>query len=109
MPERIAGELIAQGVVEKVIQSDEMEKVVSQAMESRLVDAVVGRLHESDEFWRLVAEIADSPAVTDAIGRQGVGFAGQVAGQVRVESERADDGLERAARRLLRRRPRPAD
>jgi hypothetical protein len=107
VPERIAGELIANGVVEEVLQSPALDRAVDQAMETHLLDAVVGRLHESDELWALVTEIAESTAVTDAIGRQGVGFAGQVAGQVRDESQRADEGLERVARRLLRRPSRP--
>ena len=51
----------------------------------------------------MVDEIAHSPAVTDAIGQQSVGFADQVAGQVRVRSQRADARVERVARRLLRR------
>jgi uncharacterized RDD family membrane protein YckC len=49
----------------------------------------------------MVDEIAHSPAVTDAIGEQSVGFAEQVAGQVRVRSQRADARVERVARRLL--------
>ena len=76
-----------------------------RVMESRLLDETVDRLLDSEELWLLVQEIADSPAVTDAIGRQGIGFADQVAGGVRARSRRADAWLERAARRALRRKP----
>jgi hypothetical protein len=41
--------------------------------------------------------------VTEAITRQSVGFADQVAGQVRDRSRNADARLERAARRVLKR------
>jgi hypothetical protein len=94
--ERLADELLA---------GPELERVVAAALDSpRLLDTVVERLLERDELWLLVEEIAHSPAVTDAIAQQSVGFADQVAGQVRVRSQRADAGLERIARRLLQRR-----
>jgi hypothetical protein len=54
-----------------------------------------------------VDQIARSPAVTEAITQQSMGFADQVAGEVRRSSQRADAGLERAAHRLLRRKLRP--
>jgi hypothetical protein len=50
--------------------------------------------------------IARSPAVTDAIGRQSLGLADQVAGVVRDRSRGADDRLETAVRGLVRRRGR---
>jgi hypothetical protein len=50
-----------------------------------------------------VDEIARSPAVTEAITQQTMGFADQVADGVRAGSRRADDWVERAARRALRR------
>ena len=68
----------------------------------------MARLLESEELWLLVDEIARSPAVTEAIGQQSIGFADQVAGAVRTRSFSADDRLEGAARRLLR-RPRRVD
>jgi len=66
---------------------------------------VVARLVRTDALWLLVDEVARSPAVTEAIAQQGVGFADEVAGAVRVRSRRADALLERAARRALRRGP----
>jgi hypothetical protein len=65
----------------------------------------VDRLLESEDLWLLVEEIARSPAVTEAITQQSMGFADQVADGVRGRSRRADDWLERAARRALRRAP----
>ena len=56
----------------------------------------------------LVDEIAQSPAVTNAIGRQGLSFADQLAGVMRNRSRTADDQLEHLARRLARRPSRDA-
>ena len=122
LPRRIAERVLADGIaertVERILAGPELERVVAAAlaspgterlmvrvMESRLLDETVDRLLDSEELWLLVQEIADSPAVTDAIGRQGIGFADQVAGGVRARSRRADAWLERAARRALRRKP----
>ena len=96
-------------IADQVVDSPATERVVGRVMESRLVDDAVAKLLESDELWVMVDEIASSPAVTEAIGRQSIGFADQVAGVVRDRSANADDRVERAARRLLRRRPREED
>jgi hypothetical protein len=95
-------------VVAQALDSPAMERVVARVIESRLLDEAVERLLESEELWVLVEEIAQSPAVTDAITRQSLGFADQVAGGVRVRSRSADDWLERVVRRALRRRPSPS-
>jgi hypothetical protein len=89
--------------VETALESAAAERLVGQVIESRLLDEAVRRLLESEELWLLVEEIARSPAVTEAITKQGMGFADQVAGGVRAGSRRADVWLERAARRALRR------
>jgi hypothetical protein len=68
---------------------------------------IADRVLASRELWRLVLEVAESPAVADAIARQGVGFADQMAEEVGERTRRADVGLERAARRMLHREPRP--
>ena len=139
LPERVADELLARGVVERVmdrvlggpeihrlvgavlespqfsalvaevLESDALERLVTQVMDSRLVDAGVAHVLEGDDLWLIVEEVASSPAVTEAISRQGVGFADQVAGEVGRRSRKADARLERAARRLLRRRPPPPE
>ena len=43
--------------------------------------------------------------MTAAISQQGLGFADQVGDQVRGRSRKADDWMERAARRLIGRQP----
>ncbi len=101
--ERVLAQGVAEAVMERVLESGELERMAGQMIDSRMLDEVVARLLESEELWVLVEEIAQSPAVTDAITRQSLGFADQVAGGVRTRSRDADAWLERATRRALRR------
>jgi hypothetical protein len=120
---RIADRVLADGLVERAaerflagpeferlvvltLDSPGVERAVASLFESRLLDQVVARLLSGPELWRVVDEVARSPAVTEAIQHQGVGFADQVAGEVRDRSRTADAVVERTTRRLLRRRPR---
>jgi hypothetical protein len=86
-----------------------MERLVAQILDSRLIDASVARVLAGDELWLIVDEVAQSPAVTQAITHQSASFADQVAIEIGERSRRADDRLERGARRLFRRRPRSDD
>jgi hypothetical protein len=92
-------------VMRTALESPAMEGLVAQVMESQLVDETVARLLESEDLWLLVEEIAQSPAVTDAITRQSMSFADQIADGFRERSRGADAWLERAAHRALRRPP----
>jgi hypothetical protein len=92
-------------VVEAALESPTVERLIQSTIESRMMDQAVQRLLESDDLWLLVEEVARSPAVTDAIARQSVGFADQVAGGMRARSRVADAWVEGRARRLLRRAP----
>lgn len=88
-------------VVEATLASPAVERALARVIESELVDRTVTELLQSEQLWRLVEEIARSPAVTDAIARQSIGFADQVAGGVRTRSREADAWLERLARRMV--------
>jgi len=120
VPRRVLDRMLADGIVERttarvlegpeleravesVLESAAAERLVARVIDSRLLDEVVRRLLESEDLWLLVEEIARSPAVTEAITRQSVGFADQVASGVRARSRSADAWVERAARRALRR------
>jgi hypothetical protein len=93
-------------VVEAALASPAVERALARVIESELVDRTVTELLQSEQLWRLVEEIARSPAVTDAIARQSMGFADQVADGVRTRSRDADAWLERVAWRVVgRRRP----
>jgi hypothetical protein len=91
------------------LESPAVERAVAQVIESKLADEAVtriiertlARLPESPALWELIDAIAQSPAVREAVSQQGVGFAQEVAGDVRERSRNADAQLEHAARRLL--------
>ena len=121
--ERVTERLLADGIVEqtvgRVLEGPELERLVAavlesptvprvlgQAIDSRLTDEVVARMVDSEDLWLLVEEIVQSPAVTDAISRQSMGFADQVADGVRARSRNADTRLEHAARKALSALPR---
>jgi hypothetical protein len=107
----------ALAALDAALASAFLEAAVNRAVESRLadetitriVDETVTRLPDREALWALIDEIAQSPAVMDAITQQGMGFADQVADDVRERSRHADARLERTALRLLRRPPRDAD
>jgi uncharacterized membrane-anchored protein YjiN (DUF445 family) len=99
-------------LLDMALRSERVEQLLGEALESRLVDETITRLIEetiarlmaSDGLWLLVDEVAASPAITEAITQHGVGFADQVADEVRERSRHADAWMETIARRLLRRR-----
>jgi hypothetical protein len=88
------------------------ERLVARAVRSQLTEATmaqliedaIARLPQTQAMWALVDEVARSEAVTDAITQQGLGMADEVAEDLRERSRDADAWLERAARRVLRRR-----
>jgi hypothetical protein len=105
LAKRAVSRAIEGPLADVVLNDPEVERLLVRVLESRLVDEAVRRVLDGEELWLVVDEIAQSPAVTDAIARQSVSFADQVAGQVRDRSRSADARLERAARRVLRRSP----
>jgi hypothetical protein len=108
--ERVVNAAVDSGLLEQVIDrlfdSGLLDHVVDRVFDSGLIDRVFERLLASDALWHLIDEIAASPAVTAAVSQQGLGFADQVTDEVRARSRKADDWLERAARRLAHRPPR---
>jgi hypothetical protein len=111
--DRVVASALVERAVERLLATDALEHVLASAQEaalaqrlidSELLDEFVDRLLQSEELWVLVDEIARSPAVTEAIGTQSIGFADQIAGVVRDRSRTADARVERAARRVLRRK-----
>lgn len=88
---------------DRLLDSPQAERMVARVIESKLIDEAVARLLESKDLWLLVDEVARSPSVTEAISHQGVGFAEEMAGAVRDRTHKADDRIERIARRLFRR------
>ena len=105
--ERLVENVVNSSAVERLaaetVNSPGMERVLIRVIESRLVDALVHQLLDSDELWLLVSEIARSEPVTDAITADSLGFAGELAAEMRAYSRGGDDRVERIARRMLRR------
>lgn len=105
--ERLADSMLEDPELERVLvaalDSPAAERLLVRVLDSKLIDEAARRLLEGEELWRVVDEIAQSAAVTEAITRQSLGFAEQVAGGVRGRSRHADAWLERAARRALKR------
>lgn len=92
-----------QTTVRRALESEGAQRIVDMLFDSGLIDRLLQRLGESEALWRLIDEIAQSPAVLAAVSQQGLGFADQVGDEMRFRSRRADDWLERAARRLAHR------
>lgn len=92
---------------QRALESDGTQRLVDLLFDSGLIDRFLERLLVSDSLWHLIDEIASSPAVTAAISQQGLGFADQVGDEMRTRSRKADDWMERTARRLIHRQPRP--
>ena len=95
-------------VVDRLFDSGLLDRVIDRVFDSGLIDHLFDRLLASESLWHLIDEIAASPAVTAAISQQGLGFADQVGDEVRGRSRKADDWLERAARRVAHRPARAA-
>jgi uncharacterized RDD family membrane protein YckC len=100
------------------LESPEAEEAVSRLLAGPLPDAigrslteshVVERIVESDSFRRAVEEALEGPAVRAALARQGTSILEETIAALCARLERADDSVESAARRLLRRRPRVAE
>jgi hypothetical protein len=96
-----------QAALVNALFSEAAKRIVDGLFDSGLIDRLLERLLASDSLWHMIDEIAASPAVTAAISQQGLGFADQVGDEVRDRSRKADDWMERAARRLIHRSPRP--
>jgi hypothetical protein len=95
-----------QAAFERAVESEGAGRLVDSLFDSGLIDHFMNRLEASDGLWRLVDVIAQSPAVRAALSQQGLGFADQIGRVARDRSRRADHRVERAAGRL---RPHPHD
>jgi hypothetical protein len=94
-----------QTALKQALESDGAAQLIDSLFDSGLLDRFFERLLASEALWHLIDEIASSPAVTAAISQQGLGFADELGDQVRSRSRKADDWMERAARRLIGRQP----
>ena len=96
-----------QASLRQALASDGARQLIDSLFDSGLLDRFLERLLASPGLWHAIDEIAASPAVTAAISQQGLSFADQVGGEMREHSRKADDWMERVARRLIHRPPGP--
>jgi hypothetical protein len=92
-------------LVDALFDSGVVDRLLDRMIDTGTLDRFFVRLLSSEGLWKLIDEISASPAVTAAISQQGLSFADQVGDQVRDRSRKADDWVERAARRLVHRQP----
>src|SRR4051812_21814455 len=94
------------------IESPEAEEAVSRLLAGPLPDAVgralteshvVERIVQSDSFRLALEEALEGPAVRAALAQQGSSIVVETLAALGARLERADDAVEAAARRLLRR------
>ncbi len=93
-------------LIDSLFDSGLLDRFLARLVDSGALDRFFDRILTSEGLWNLVDEIASSTAVTAAISQQGLGFADEMGAQVRTRSRKADDWMERAARRLTGRQPR---
>ena len=88
-----------QAALQEALESDSATQVVDRLFDSGLIDHLLDRLAASDALWRLVDEIARSRSVRAALSQHGLGFVNQIGGAARKRTRNADHRAERAARR----------
>ncbi len=94
---------VVEEAVNGALESETVKRALIDAIDSDMVDEVWLRFLASDETQRLVERIAEAPEVRAAISAQSVGFIEDIGHTIGDAMRRIDDGLERLARRILRR------
>jgi hypothetical protein len=93
-------------LVDGLFASGAIDRLLGRLIDTGALDRFLIRMLASPGLWQMIDEIAASPAVTAAISQQGLSFADQLGDEMRERSRKADDWVERAARRLVHRQPR---
>jgi len=102
---------LVEEAMNNALESDAVKRALIEALDSELVDEVWRRLLASDEAQRLVERIAEAPELRAAISAQSMGLIEDVGHTIGNGTQRADNAVERLARRILfrRRRVEPTD
>jgi uncharacterized RDD family membrane protein YckC len=95
-----------EGLVERVLASPRTERILGEAIESKLTAQLADRMLKSPEFEEILKRTMSSPAVRDAIAEQTMSIGDEMIGSARETAIDLDTRLERAPRRLFRRKPR---
>ena len=108
----LEGELVsvreadAERLVAQVLESPALERILADALESKLTLDLTDRIVRSPAFTLALTHILSSPEVRHALMGQSMSLADEVAGGLRARLRRLDDAIERGPRRWFRRSPR---
>jgi uncharacterized RDD family membrane protein YckC len=103
--DRVVGGAVDRGV-DRARDSEAAARATQRVLDSETAKRVWGKVLESEQAQQLVERVADAPEVRAAITRQGVGLLEDLRRAVRQGTRRLDQGVERVARGVLRRRVR---
>jgi uncharacterized RDD family membrane protein YckC len=109
-----AGQIVSAGesaqadpLVAQVLANPRLERLLSDALESRLTLELTDKLMQSDAFHHALTRVLSGPEVREALKGQSRSFATEIAATLRDRLVRLDGVAERGPRRLFRRPPRP--
>jgi uncharacterized RDD family membrane protein YckC len=100
--DRAVGGAVDRGV-DRALDSEAAARATQRVLDSETAKRVWGKVLESEQAQQLVERVADAPEVRAAIAQQGVGLLQDLRRGVRRATRRLDDGVERVARKILRR------
>jgi uncharacterized RDD family membrane protein YckC len=100
--DRVVGGAVDRGV-DRAIDSEAAARATQRVLDSDTAKRVWGKVLESEQAQQLVERVAEAPEVRAAIAAQGVGVLEDLRRGVRSAGRRLDDGVERVARKILRR------
>ena len=91
------------GGVDRALDNGTVERATERILDSETAKRVWAKVLESEEAQKLVERVAEAPEVRSAITSQGVGLLEDLRRGLRGAVRRADEGIERVARGVLRR------
>jgi uncharacterized RDD family membrane protein YckC len=80
------------------LSSEELARIVKQALESEVAEQAWGEVLASREVQMLIERIAEAPEIRSAIAAQGAGLITDIGVKLTRLTEAFDDGLERVVR-----------
>ena len=104
---RVLNGPVVEDAVQNALESEALKRALIDALDSEMVDEVWRRLLASDEAQQLVERIAEAPELRAAISAQSVGLIQDVGYTIGNATRRLDGVVERIARKILFRKPRP--
>jgi uncharacterized RDD family membrane protein YckC len=103
LPEELARSLVRHRVLERVVrelaESGELERLVTAALGSRQAVDLTDRVLASEEMQRTLRSVASSEELRNAVARQSLGLADEIAAAVRASAMSLDDRTEQAVHR----------